>query len=451
MLNKLNAVSQKLTPGFRKIIRNVSWLSAEYLLSLVLTFLVGVYVVRYLGPESYGKLSYSISFVTLFGAIANLGLDSIVVRNLVQDENATKEILGTAFILKLLGSLATIAVVNIATLFFIDERQLPWISLVIVNGFLFQSFDVIDFWLQSKVLSSSTAIVRSTQLILSSAAKFSFIALRLSLAAFVWLMLVDAFSRAVGMILLYFKYSQSIFTWKVSFPRALDLLKDSFPLILSGMMVTIYMKIDQVMLGNMASNDAVGNYAAAVRFSEIWYFLPVTVCSSVFPAIIQAKQTDEKKYIKRLQQLYDLMAWLSIAIAVPMTFLSGKIIIALLGEKYIYAGSILSLHIWAGPFVFLGVARGKWLTAENLNKFNFFTTALGAALNVVLNFLLIPKYVGNGAAFATVISYAVASYISCWFYPELYHTGWMLSKALCVPLRLQQNLAYLNKIRRIFL
>lgn len=446
MLTKLTAAIQKLSPGMRKTIRNVGWLSAERILSMALSLSVGIYVVRYLGPENFGKFSYSISLVGLFGAIAKLGLDSIVVRNIVQDENSTEEILGTALVLKLIGSLVTVALIVSATWAINDDPQVRWITLIVAFGLVFQSFEVIDFWFQSKVLSGALVVVRSAALILSAAAKLSFIALKLPLVAFAWLMLVDFLLSSSGMIWVYFKHNQSLLAWKVSWSKAIELLKDSWPLIISAVMITIYVKIDQVMLGNMASNEAVGNYAAAVRFSEIWYFVPIAICSSVFPAIIRTKQRSEQEYYSRLQQLYDLMAGMSLMVAIPMTFVSGSLITSLLGKEYVSAGTILALHIWSGPFVFLGVARSQWLMAENLTRFSFLTTSLGAITNVILNFILIPNYQGNGAALATVISYAVASHVACILYPPMFGTGWMLTKALFIPFRVRQNLVYLSKL-----
>lgn len=450
MLNKLTNISQKLSPGLEKILRNAGWLFAERVLSMVLTLFVGIYIVRYLGAESFGKLSYITSFVGLFGAIAKLGLDAIVVRNIVLDENFTQEILGTAFILKFISSLLTITLIGCVTWVLEDDPHIRWMILVIALGLLFSSFEVIEFWFQSKVLAGKIVVIRSIQLILSSAAKLVFIALKLPLMAFVWLILADIFLKSVGLLWIYHQHKQSILLWKVNWSTSINLLKDSWPLTLSAVMVSIYMKTDQVMLGNMTDNVAVGNYAAAVRFSEIWYFVPIIICSSVFPAIIRAKQRSEQEYYSKLQQLYDLVAWISLAIAIPMTLASGYFIDILLGGEYNQAGEILALHIWAGPFVFLGVARGQWLMTENLAHLSLMTTSLGAVTNILLNLLLIPAYKGTGAALATVISYAVASHVSCLLYPPMFNNAWMLTKALFIPFRLRQNLTYLGYVKKMF-
>ncbi|HEY9770734.1 MAG TPA: flippase [Coleofasciculaceae cyanobacterium] len=451
MLNKLKSFNEKLSPGFRKIISNIGWLSAERIVMMTLSLFVGINVVRYLGPVNYGKLSYSISFAGLLGAIAKLGLDQIVVRNLVKEEKFTQEILGTAFWLKLVGSLFTAALIGIGIWTFNNDSQIRWMTLIIGAGLGFTAFETIDFWFQSKVLSRPMALVRSGQLILTSTIKLVLIFSKFPLMAFAWVYMAEFAFKAIGMVWVYHQRRQSIFRWQVSRSKAIELLQDSWPLILSGVMILIYMKIDQVMLGNMTGDRAVGNYAAAVKLSEPCYFISTAICSSIFPALIQAKLKNQQEYQNKIQRLYDLMAWLSLMIAVPMTFVSDIVATTLLGQEYAEVGTILALHIWASPFVFLGIARSKWLMAENYIRFNFVATSLGAISNIILNFWLIPNYEGIGAAIATVISYAISSHGSCIFYPPIYSNSILLYKALFVPFRIRQNLIYLNRVKQALL
>ena len=170
------------------------------------------------------------------------------------------------------------------------------------------------------------------------------------------------------------------------------------------------MRIDQVMIKEMITPEAVGNYSVAVRLSEVWYFIPMAITSSLFPAIINAKKVSEKLYHRRLQKLYDLMTWLAIGIALPMTFLANDIIRLLFGVQYQDAAGVLRIYVWAGVFVFLGVASSQYLVAENYTKISFFRTFAGGIVNVILNIIMIPKYGINGAATATLISYFVATF-----------------------------------------
>jgi O-antigen/teichoic acid export membrane protein len=197
---------------------------------------------------------------------------------------------------------------------------------------------------------------------------------------------------------------------------AISLLKDSWPLILSGLAVMIYMKIDQVMLQEMIGSEAVGLYSAAVRISEAWYFIPMVISSSLFPAIVNAKKQSEELYYARLQRLYDLMVWISIAIALPMTFLSDWVIKLLYGTEYSQAGSVLMIHIWAGVFVSLGVITGKIVIVNNQQKNSVYSTFLGLFLNIFLNYIIIPIYGIKGAAFTTLISQIFSGFVGpIWF------------------------------------
>jgi O-antigen/teichoic acid export membrane protein len=441
MLDKLKSADQKLSPGFRKIIRNIGWLSAERLIRMALSFVVGVYVIRYLGPEQFGKLSYSTSFVFLFLAITKLGLDEIVVRNLVKQEDTSAKILGTAFVLKLIGCVLAFFIVSAGIIVSTDDWLVRWMTIIIAFSMIFTCFDILDLWFQSQVLSKSIAIVRSIQFAISSLAKLGFIWFQLPLISFAYLFVADTIIRAIGMTWVYLKDQQQLVgRWQLDKSVAVDLLLNSWPLILSGAMVTINMNIDQVMLGNMSTSEELGNYAAAVKFSEVWYFIPTVICSSVFPAIVQAKQQSRVEYYAKMQRLYDFMSFLSLSIALVVAFTSKNILTSLLGAEYSSAGTILILHIWSGIFIFFGVARGNWLVIEDMTRLSLITQLMGAVTNVVLNLFLIKQYGAIGAAIATLISYAVSSYLSCMIFPAMRQTGWMLTKALFIPFRFKSLL-----------
>ena len=190
----------------------------------------------------------------------------------------------------------------------------------------------------------------------------------------------------------------------------MNLLKDSWPLILSGLVIAIYTKIDQVMIKNMLDSKELGYYAAAVRLSEAWYFIPVALTNSIFPAIVNAKKVSNKFYFNRMQKLYDILAWMAIAIAVPVSIFSKDIINIIFGNEFQSAAPVLTIYIWAGVAVFLGVASSKYLITENFTKLSFFRTFIGMIFNVILNLILIPKYGIVGAAVATLVSYSVATF-----------------------------------------
>ena len=418
--------------GFIKYFKNTSWVLIEKIIRFTVGLFVGVWVARYLGPERFGLLSYAQSFVGLFTIIASLGLNGIVVRELVKNNNLNDEIIGTAFWLKLIAAFGVLLLLAIAINFTSNDTYTNILIFIIASATIFQSFNVVDFYFQSKVMSKFVVYANIISLFLSSIVKITLILNEAPLLAFAWVILFDSFILACGFIYFYIKKNLKfkIKNLKLKIKTATSLLKDSWPLILSGIAISIYMKIDQVMIKEMMNAEAVGQYAAAVRLSEVWYFIPMVITASLFPAIINAKKKNENLYYLRLQRLYDFMAFMGIAIAVTMTFLSTWITELLYGAQYNQAGSVLVIHIWAGVFVFLGVASAKWFIIENLQMLTLQKTFYGMITNIILNFILIPKYGIQGAAFATLVSQATSAYVTDFFYIKTRKVFYMKSKSI---------------------
>lgn len=404
----------------QKITTNINWLTFEKVLRLGIGLFVTVMVARYLGPENFGMMNYALAFVALFSALSILGLDKIVIRNIVLNPEKKREYLGSTLFLKFFGSLVMLLFSTIA-IFLIEPNNTLIILFVgiIAFGYIFKSFDVIDFWFQSQVQSKYTVYARSVAFLIISSLKILFILIQQPLIAFVMMFALDNLLAAMFLIYFYFKKGTiSMFKWKVKFNVMKELLHDSWPLILSGIAIIIYMRIDQVMIGSMLGNTELGIYSAAVKLSEAWYFIPMIVTGSVFPAILNARKKSRKLYLNRMQLLYDSFTWFTISVALIITFISPFIIKTLYGLDYMGAAIVLSILIWSGIFSFLGVASSQYLIAENLTKISFYRTGIGMVVNIILNMILIPIYGIIGAAIATLISYGVAAYVSNIFFKK---------------------------------
>ena len=133
--------------------------------------------------------------------------------------------------------------------------------------------------------------------------------------------------------------------------------------------------------------------------------------------------------MSRIQKLYDILTWLAIAIAVPVTLFSTFIVSLLFGQEYLASAPVLTLYIWAGIPVSLGVASGQYLVNENLTKISFYRTLVGMIVNVILNFILIPIYGIIGSALATLISYSIATF-SIGFSKKTYKQLIMMMKSI---------------------
>jgi PST family polysaccharide transporter len=171
------------------------------------------------------------------------------------------------------------------------------------------------------------------------------------------------------------------------------------------------MKIDQVMIGQMLGDDDVGIYSAAVRLTEVWYFIPMVITSSVFPVIVQAKKHGDEAYKAILQKLFLLMIWLSLGVACLIMVFAQPFVSLFFGQEFIRAAGPLAIQCWAGIFIFAGLVSNQWYLLENLSRYTLYRNIFGAGINVVLNFLFIPRLGINGAALATLLTQLGTSYL----------------------------------------
>jgi O-antigen/teichoic acid export membrane protein len=401
--------------AFKKYFANTSWLFFERVLRILITFIVTVFVVRYLGPKDFGLLSYVLSFFMLFSVIGILGLESITVRELVKFPDKRDELVGTVFFLRLLGAFTLIALIIFTLLIIKEDLSVSILILFAASSSIFHAFSAIEYYFRARVQAKYNAYALFLSVILAALLKIIFILIKAPLIYFVLAFTAEFFFLAIGLIWVYKFNCLKLIRWKFSKALSTSLLKDSWPLMLTGIVVVIYMKIDQIMIKHMINEEAVGLYAVAVRLCEAWYFIPVTICNSLFPAIVNAKNVSLIIYNNRLQKLYDILAWISIAIAIPITIFSADIIRLLFGTDFLQAAPVLTVYIWAGVAVFLGVASSQYLITENFTKLAFSRSFIGMVVNVLLNLALIPKYGIIGAAYATLVSYSLATFSILFF------------------------------------
>lgn len=417
-------------PGFN----NTIWLFGDRLLRMGVGLLLGVWVARYLGPEGYGLLSFAGSYVMLFSALALFGLESLVVRELVTHPEERGSILGTGCLIRL----ATGACSYILALLFLlltrpDDTLMLLMVAILGSSLLFQALDLTDLWFQSRVASRFSVMARSSAFLLSSGAKLAMVISGASLTAITIATAIEALFAALALLLAYRISGERISHWRWSSRWLKKLWSDFVPLVLSGIVLMVYLRVDQVMLGAMASAAEVGQYAAAVRISEIWYFVPAAIVSSIFPGLVQLRSSDPELFRGKLQQLYNLMAFLGYAIALPVALLAPWLVKLLFGVAYQPAAPLLAVLIWAGLFANLTVVRNAHFIAQEWGKALLFSTSLGALVNVLFNLLLIPRFGAMGAAIATCISYWVAAHGACYASPALRPTAAMILRALYYP------------------
>lgn len=421
-------------PGFRKAAANLGWLVAERGVRFVLGLLVGFLVVRHLGPVRMGSLSYCLALVTLLGFVPGLGLEATLKRDILRRPEQTGELVLSGVLLRLAA--ATLAYVLLAGaalgrlgLDGDEPRLLAVMGLLLFQPVLWVS----ELWLQSQLRAKQVVLVHLAALAVASGLRVWLILSDAGVVAFAWVLVGEMALSGAGLYRAARRDGMRIGGARWATMRRL--LADSWPLMFASLAIMVYMKIDEVMLRHLAGPAAVGIYAAAARLSEVWYFLPTALASSLLPTLLRARAADSGEYALRLQQYYDVSAAAGYLLAVPVALVAPWLVRLAYGEAFAAAGPILSVHIWSSIFVFLGVARGQWLVNEGLPQFYLVATALGAVANIALNFWWIPRWGGLGAAYATVVSYALAAWGASYFHPQVRPAGAMQTRALLIPLR----------------
>jgi PST family polysaccharide transporter len=434
---RLAEVGLPITAGRQAAASNAGWLVAERILSGLLAITVTAAVARHLGPAGFGILSFALSLVLLFGTFWTLGLSGLIVRELVREPGRQAELIGTITGLRLIGGMvAVVAALALTVVLGTDAQTRLAVAILAVGVLTLYAFDGIDFWLQAQVRSRNAVIARSVALVVAAAINVGLIVVDAPLMAFVVAAALEYALAGIGLLIVYVRIGGHPRAWTFSTTLTRHLLTVSWPLILSGIANAINLRVDQLMLGTMKGHEAVGTYAAAARLSEVWYFVPIAIAASVFPAMVRAHAGDRRAFDGWMGRLYDLMVALALPIAVGVSVLSGPLIFLLYGQDYAESASILAIHVWAGPFVFLGAALSRWLIAEDRLRFSLVRHGAGALVNVGLNLVLIPPFGGVGAAVSTLVSYAVASFGACFLYAPLRGQAWAMVRALLLPVRL---------------
>lgn len=432
---------KSLYQKLRLYLLNTSWMMGERILHIGVGFAVAILLARYLGPERFGILSYAISVTAIFASAGHMGLAGLVVREVVRDPHEVPKILGTTFMLKLTGMAIGFALVlGYALVFEEVGSNTFWMLLIVASAIFFQTFDVVEYWFQSQVQAKYPAIAKSSAVLLAAALKIALIFSGAGLLAFAFAHTAQFIVAALVLAYLYKSTTRSsVIDWQANLAKAKQLLSQGWIIYLSSIFAVVYMKIDQIMLKWMVGAQEVGVYAVAAQLSEAWYFLPIAVVASFFPKLIQLRDSDNEQFKRRLQQLFDFLFLAAVAVAFVVTLIAEPLISMLFGAEYQSASSVLTIHIWGGVFIFMRALFSRWILIENALMFSLITQGLGALFNIGLNFLLIPRYGAEGAAMATVISYAVASYGALLLHAKTRPVFFMMTRSLFSPFRYAYN------------
>jgi len=408
MLSKLKSL--KNHRSFMKYFKNTSWLFIERIFKMGIGFFVVIYLTRYLGPKNFGLLSYSQSFVGIFTAFATLGIDVILVRELISNKESNNKLIGTAMMMKLIASIISIVIILIIN-FTIEDKEAVILTNIIAFTLIFQGIIVLDTYFQANVISKFSAIANFISFVISAIIKLGLVFFDMELIYFAYALVFDSVVIALGYLYIYTKQNNSLRLLKYDQKIAIYFIKNGWPLMMVALAAFLYTRIDQVMLKHLVGNESVGNYTAAVKVSELFYFIPLLITQSLFPKIVEMKQKSEEEYFNFLEKIYKLLIWSSVPIALGLFIFSDFIIFTLYGEQYKQASAVLSILAFAIIFNAIGSITTKVLYVEHYERKYLYRSILGMFVNIGLNFYFIPIYGIQGAAISTMITLFVIYYV----------------------------------------
>lgn len=413
---RLNVSETKL-----KVFRNLYWAVVGKVVTLLGSLLVGIMVARYLGPEQYGLMNYVISYVALFQVLASFGLDNIEIREESKANDKKDIIIGTAFTLKCIFALVAMVVVMITALLFETDAFTKAMICMYSFSMLLNSFGVIRNHFTSLVWNEYVVKTEISRTIIGALIKVLLLLLHAPLFWFIAATLFDVLLVASGYCVAYSQKIGKISLWRFDGEWAKYLIKQSFPLLLTGAAVIIYQRIDQVMIGNMIDKASVGQFSVASKFVEILIFIPTIMSQTITPILVRIREKNQEEYEQKAQLFMNVTVWTCLLMAIFVSLLSYWLILLTFGKQYLAAVPILQVLAFKAASVALSSTAGQMIVMEKLQKYAVIRDSFGCIVCVGLNYLLLPRYGVIAAAIVAILSNIAAGYIADIFVPQYRH------------------------------
>ncbi len=413
-----------------RIVRNASWLIGGKIAQSLVNLAVGVLTAIYLAPTNYGLINYAGTYIAFFSSLCTLGINSVIVKEFIDNRQREGEIIGTSLLLKFISSVLSVAMI-LGIVMIVDAAE-PLTRVVVLLcsiSVVFQIFDTFHYWFQSRLESRVTALTTFAAYLLTAAYKVYLIVSGKDVRFFAAATALEAFLVAVFLWIAYRRHKGS----RLSFSRscAKSILKKSCHYILPAMMVSIYGQTDKMMLKQMISSAEVGYYAVSVSICTMWCFVLTAIIDSMNPSIMKAhKDGDDDAFIRYNKQLYAIVFYLSLTVSLGITLLSKPIVSILYGQDYLPAVVPLSIITWYTAFSYLGVARNAWIVCQNKQRYLIWVYLSAAVVNVALNAILIPTFRAPGAAAASLLAQVITTMVAPFFIRPLRPNAMLMLEAI---------------------
>lgn len=401
---------------FRKIknnrfIGNTNWLIFQNIYSMGLSLIIGALSARYLGPSNYGLIGYGASLVNLFTAVSQLGIDNVLINEMMKHPEEKGKIMGTALCMRTVSALISFLCSMVLVILIEPGNYVLWfITGIQAFAIALRAYELLNEWFLAEMKSKYYVIANMCGQTVVGIWKVVLLILQ---ASVVWFAASSTIQVLVcgGIVITVFLFMRDFklgFRWRY----VKEILSRSQHYIFAGLAVALYTQMDKVMLGKMLGETEVGIYTAAMTIAQLWEFIPTALFNSSRTMILEAKIRDEEEYQKKLKLLFWGISALSVAVGI-LVMIFGKLAVRILyGKAYMEAVPVLKLLIWSTGFAMIGLARNVWSVAEEKNKYSKYYPICGAVCNLIFNAVAIPIWGCAGAAVATLMAQLVVAWIA---------------------------------------
>lgn len=411
------------------VAKNAGWIMFGRIAQMLINLIVGILTARYLGPSNYGLINYASAYTAFFMAFCTLGINSILVKELIEHPDEEGEIIGSSLLLRAISSfLSAGIIVCMVGLVDADEPTTITVTILCSLGMVLQMFETFNYWFQSKLRSKITAIISLIAYIITAGYKVVLLALGKSVE---WFAFANSLDYMLVGIMLYFAYKNNSGK-KLAFSKSVSkrILSKSVYFILPSLMVSIYGYTDKFMLKQMLNEAEVGYYSTAISVCNIWCFVLTAIIDSFYPSIMSAHNVDNKLFEKRNKQLYAIIFYISIFVSICFCVFGGLVIKILFGEEFVPSVPSLKVITWYTTFSYLGVARNAWIVSENKQKYLKYIYVFAAISNIIMNSLFIPIWGTVGAALASLITQILTTMVIPIFIKPLKRNAFLMVEAI---------------------
>lgn len=425
-----------------KVFKNASWIVGCKIIQSLISFFIGIFTARYLGPSNYGLISYAASIVAFFVPIMQLGLPDILVKELINHPEKEGKILGTSLVFNVVSAIASvIGILSFSLVANAGDSLATVVCFLYSITLVFQATEMILYWFQAKLLSKVPSIASLLGYSVTAVYKVYILLSEKSIVWFAVTHIIEAFVISVILLLVYFlKFKQKL---SFSFLLGKKMISKSKHYISSGLMIIVFQQTDKIMIKFMLGETETGYYSSAITCIAITGFLFSAIIDSARPWVLEGKLSSNKTFEERITVLSAIVTTVSLLQSVFMTLLADYIIIILYGEQFLPTAGILKVAVWYVTFSYVGTVRNVWILAEDKQKYLPVINIIGASVNIVLNFIFIRFLGAIGAALASVCTQFFTNFVLSFIFKSMRPVGFIIIKSFnpCIILNLLKKRA----------